>query len=203
MMAQPRARPGPQNRIWTEPRTAQIPVPGCIVLRPRNQARGLIFEPHPIKVEHQLVRHENPLHNRFILPHDLDLVLLERLRGIVHPVLSDWEPVTVTSSGGQATPKKPDGRRLYLQPLNIAVFSLEQRVITSPSIVINGGKVETDVSQCPLLNGHGRRKNASKGGSLVVDLGDQFVVWLALELIRIELDIVRLRTVIAEVWVAV
>jgi len=96
MVAQPR---GLQKRD-PDRRTAQVPVPGRIVLGTRNQARGLIFEPHPVEVEHQLVRHENPLHNRFVLRHDLDFVFLERLRGIVYPIFSDWESVTVTGSRG-------------------------------------------------------------------------------------------------------
>jgi len=100
-----------RNGIWTEVRTAQVPVPRCIVLGTRNQARGFIFEPHPVEVEHQLVRHENPPHNRFILRHDLDLVFLERLRGIVYPIFSDGEPVTVTSSREvKLISKNPCGR---------------------------------------------------------------------------------------------
>lgn len=95
------------DRTQKNGRTTQIPVLGRVVLGPRNQTGGFVFELHPVKVEHELVRCDNPSHDRFIFCHGLDLVLLERLRGVVEPILSDWEPMIMTL--GQAISKEPGG----------------------------------------------------------------------------------------------
>lgn len=39
--------------------------------------------------------------------------------------------------------------------------------------------------------------------ALLMDLRDQLAVWSAFQLVGVELEIVRLRTVIAEAWVAI
>lgn len=98
-----------------------------VVLGPGNQTGGFIFEPHSVEVEHQFVRCYNPPRDIFIFRHGLDLVFLERLRSIVYPILSDWEPITGKGSrGAKLYPRNPAETQLHSQPLNVAVFGLEQ-----------------------------------------------------------------------------
>jgi len=47
------------------------------------------------------------------------------------------------------------------------------------------------------------RRKVRMSGVLFVDLRDQLAVWLASQFIRVELEVVRLRTVIGEVWIAI
>ena len=126
---------GLQNKTQTEARTTQVLVQRFVVPGPRNQTGGFIFKPHPKEIEHELIRREDPSADRFVPLDCLDLVLLERLRGIVQPILSDWEPINVTYSRTvELYPGNPAEERFHLQPLNVAVFGLEQGVLTEPSI---------------------------------------------------------------------
>ena len=47
------------------------------------------------------------------------------------------------------------------------------------------------------------REKMKVSGVLFVDLGDQFAVWLTSQFVRVELEVIGLRMVIAEVWIAI
>ena len=83
------------------------------------------------------------------------------------------------------------------------MFSLKQGVITKPSVKMNEKTRRNRCQPRNLLKVRGHREMRGKRGVLFVDLRDQLAVWMAFQFVRVELEIVGLRTVIAEVRIAV
>lgn len=64
-------------------RTAQVSVQWLVVVGPRNQTSCPTDKPHSEEIEHKFVRRDKSLNDHIIFRHGLNLVHLERLRGIV------------------------------------------------------------------------------------------------------------------------
>lgn len=66
-----------------ETRTSQVSVQWLVVVGPRDQTGCPTDKPHSEKIEHKFVRRDKSLNDRIIVRHSLNLVHLERLRGVV------------------------------------------------------------------------------------------------------------------------